>query len=258
MIKKNNFLRATFLWLFLLSSHFVYSQKTYIVSVGISDYLHPEIAPSLPTCIRDARAMAHFFHDYNGSKVFMLLNQNATRDHILKVLKSHFSKSTSNDEIIFAYSGHGVPGGLTSYEVTDESTTISYNEIQEIMQSVKARRKIIIAMSCFSGGLTLKKMDNNKKNYNNRRKTKKTSVMIYTSSRANEPSWIMPSMKNSFFINRILKAFHGAADKNRDGKVTARELFNYVNPNVIMDTEGVQHPQLWGDFDDSMVVVYVK
>ena len=47
-------------------------------------------------------------------------------------------------------------------------------------------------------------------------------------------------------------------DRNGDRKITARELFNYVNPKVIGDTNGLQHPQMWGKFDDSMVVVYVK
>lgn len=54
------------------------------------------------------------------------------------------------------------------------------------------------------------------------------------------------------------RGLQGAADRNGDRKVTARELFNYVNPRVISDTEGQQHPQMWGKFDDSMVVVYVK
>lgn len=250
-------LKAISLFLFLVSSLVAYGQKTYVVSVGIGTYLHPDVAPSLPCSVNDARAMAHFFHDYNGSEVFMLLNQNATHDHILKVLKSHFSKSTENDEIIFFFCGHGLQGGLTSYDIQDASTVITYNDIQDIMLSAKARRKIIIAMSCFSGGLTLKKLDNGNNNYS-QRKTKKTSVMIFTSSRADEPSWMRKDMTNSFFVNRILKAFHGAADRNGDRKITARELFNYVSPNVALDTGLMQHPQMWGSFDDSMVVVYVK
>lgn len=258
MRMKTSIFRIVALWMFLFVSHFAYSQKTYVVAVGLSEYLYPDVAPFLPCPVYDARAMAHFFHDYNGSEVFMLLNQNATRSHIIKVLKSHFAKSTPNDEIIFVFSGHGLPGGLTTYEIKDESSAITYNEIQNIMQSVKARRKIILAMSCFSGGLTLKKMDKDNRNNRYRQKTKKTSVMIYSSSRANEYSLLRTDMKYSFFIDRILKAFRGAADRNRDGKVTARELFNYVNPHVIEDTGGRQHPQLWGDFDDSMVVVYVK
>lgn len=235
----------------------VNAQKTYVVSVGLGNYKYPEIAPSLPCSINDAKAVSHFFNDYNGSRVFMLLNENATRSHILKVLSSEFAKSTPDDEIIFVFSGHGVSGGLTTYETKDMNSIITYNEIQNIMKSAKARRKIILAMACYSGGLNLAK-NNRSPHKRGGKKTEKTSVMLYTSSRSDEPSWESPMMKNSFFISRILKAFKGDADTNKDRKVTARELFNYVNPAVIADTEGLQHPQMWGNFDDSMVVVYVK
>lgn len=233
------------------------AQKTYVVSVGLGDYKYPDIAPSLPCSVNDAKAVSHFFNDYNGSRVFMLLDENATRDHILTVLSKEFAKSTPDDEIIFVFSGHGVPGGLTTYETKDMNSIITYNEIQNIMKSAKARRKIILAMACYSGGLNLTK---SKKSPNNktRKRTEKTSVMLYTSSRSDEPSWENSMMKNSFFISRILKALRGAADANKDRKITARELFNYVNPAVIDDTEGLQHPQMWGNFDDSMVVVYVR
>lgn len=252
----NRYLRTIFLVVTLFSCTTICAQKTYVVSVGISDYKYPDIAPSLPCSINDVKAVSHFFNDYNGSQVFMLLDGNATREHILKVLSTEFAKSTPDDEIIFVFSGHGVPGGLTTYETRDMNSVISYNEIQDIMKSAKARRKIILAMACYSGGLNLVKKQSSDKGQ--KRKTEKTSVMLYTSSRADEPSWENTKMKNSFFISRVLQALKGAADANADNKVTARELFNYVNPAVIVDTGGLQHPQMWGNFDDSMVVVYVK
>lgn len=230
------------------------AQKTYVVSVGLSEYKYPQVAPPLPCSVGDARSVSRFFHRYNGSSVFMLLNENATREHILKVLKREFAKSTAKDEIIFVFSGHGIQGGLTCYETKDMNSIITYDEIQNIMRTAKARRKIILAMACYSGGLTLKNTNNSPK----KRSTQNTSVMLYTSSRPNEMSWERSDMTNSFFMARILEGFRGAADANKDKKVTARELFNYVNPRVISDTYGQQHPQLWGRFDDSMVVVYVK
>lgn len=237
-------------------SIFTHAQKTYVVAVGLGDYKYPAVAPSLPCSVGDAKAVSRFFHNYNGSHVFMLLNNNASRNHILTVLRREFAKSTVNDEIIFVFSGHGVQGGLTTYETKDMSTIITYNEIQNIMKKAKARRKIILAMACYSGGLTLPKEKGPNKTY--RRHTEKTNVMLYTSSRADEVSWERSDMTTSFFFNRILRGFKGEADRNNDKKVTARELFNYVNPNVINDTNGMQHPQMWGKFDDSMVVVYVK
>ncbi len=254
---KKTILRYLIVFIFILVSNGITAQKTYVVSVGLGNYKYPEIAPSLPCSKDDARAISHFFNDYNGSRVFMLLDENATREHILKVLSTEFSKSTPDDEIIFVFSGHGVPGGLTTYETQDMNSIITYNEIQNIMKAAKARRKIIFAMACYSGGLNLAKKNKSPKD-RNRKRTEKTSVMLYTSSRSDETSWENYFMKNSYFISRILQAFRGAADTNKDRKVTARELFNYVNPAVINDTGGLQHPQMWGDFDDSMVVVYVK
>lgn len=227
------------------------AQKTYVVAVGLGKYQYPEVAKPLPCSVGDAKAMSHFFHDYNNSSVFMLLNENATRDHILRVLRSEFAKATPDDEIIFIFSGHGLQGGLTCYETKDANSIISYNEIQDIMNRAKARRKIILAMACYSGGLNIK-------NLKPMRSTNKTSVMLYTSSRPDEVSWERSDMRCSFFMARMLEALKGAADRNGDRKVTARELFNYVNPRVVKDTDGQQHPQLWGNFDDSMVVVYVK
>ncbi|MGM9688147.1 MAG: caspase domain-containing protein [Alloprevotella sp.] len=240
------------LFLSALAGSVARAQKTYVVSVGIGNYLYPEIAPPLPCSVGDARALSHFFHDYNNSSVFMLLESNATRDHILRVLEQEFSKSTANDEIIFAYSGHGLQGGLTCYETKDASSIITYNEIQSIMKRAKARRKVMLVMACYSGGLNLGGSGSM------RRTTDRTSVMIYTSSRPDEVSWENKFMTNSFFVQHLLAGMRGKADRNGDNKVTARELFNYVNPRVVSDTEGKQHPQMWGKFDDSMVVVYVK
>ncbi|MGM9869123.1 MAG: caspase domain-containing protein [Sodaliphilus sp.] len=234
----------------------IQAQHTYVVAVGLGHYKYPKQAQNLPCSEADARAISHFFHNYNGSSVFMLLNENATRSHILKVLKQEFAKSTVNDEIIFMYSGHGFQGGLTCYDfsATEPKSYIFYNEIQEIMKAAKARRKIILANACYSGGLNLKTPNNGSTN----RRTSSSSVMLYTSSRPQEVSWERSDMDNSFFVKRILEGFQGAADANKDKKVTARELFNYVNPRVISDTYNKQHPQMWGRFDDSMVVVYVK
>lgn len=233
------------------------AQKTYVVAVGLGEYQYPQIAPPLPCAVNDARAVARFFHDYNDSHVFLLLNANATRSHILRVLKTEFAKSTADDEIIFVFSGHGTKGGLTTYDVQYTSTIITYNEIQGIMKAAKARRKIILANACYSGGLTLRQ-PRQPGVRQPRRQTDRTSVMLYTSSRAGEVSWARSDMANSFFFSRILEAFRGDADRNADRKITARELFNYVNSNVVSDTGGEQHPQMWGSFDDSMVVVYVK
>ena len=236
--------------LFLSGCFAAIAQKTYIVAVGINNYDNGE--NPLPCSIGDARAICNFFDKYGNSDVFMLKDKNATRSHILKVLKQQFSKSTPVDEVIFAYSGHGFDGGLSCY---DSKNVVFCSEIQEIMRKTKARRKVMFINACHSGSFT-KKYGNDSRS--RRYKSNSSDVMLYLSSRANESSWESSMMSTSFFYNRLIQALQGSADANKDKKVTARELFNYVNRNVINDTDGIQHPQMYGRFDDDMVVVYVR
>lgn len=227
-----------------------YAQKTYLVAVGINNYDNGK--NPLPSSVGDARAISRFFNDYNDSEVFMLKDENATRDHIMRVLKAQFAKATPADEIIFAYSGHGFDGGISCY---DTANVIFCSEIQEILAKSNARRKVMFINSCHSGSFSKKyERDPRSRRY----KSKDSSVMLYFSSRANELSWESSLMSKSYFFNRLVQALEGAADANGDKKVTARELFNYVNSRVIDDTGGIQHPQMYGKFADDMVVVYVK
>ena len=234
-----------------------YAQKTYVVAVGLNEYDPKGNCGSLPCSVGDANAISQFFHQYNNSEVFLLKNDNATREHILRVLKAQFAKSTSADEIIFAYSGHGFDGGISTYDSNGNGYTnvIFCQEIQDILKSAKARRKVMFINSCHSGSFAKKyKTDPLVKNF----KPNKSNIMLYMSSRADELSWESYGMTTSFFFHRLIEGLKGAADKNKDHKVTARELFNYVNKLVPDDTGGVQHPQMYGRFSDDMVVVNVK
>lgn len=226
------------------------AQKTYVVAVGLNNYDNGE--NPLPCSVEDAKAISHFFNDYNRAEVFMLVDKNATRDHILRVLKSQFAKSGPDDEVIFAYSGHGFDGGISCY---DTKNVIFCSEIQKIMRECKARRKVMFINACHSGSFS-KKYDSDPRGRGY--KSNDCDVMLYMSSRANELSWESYGMSTSYFYNRLIKAMGGSADANKDGKVTARELFNYVNKWVPSDTGGKQHPQMYGKFADDMVVTYCR
>lgn len=257
MIQRYRIIRFLMLSILFSMSIIVSAQKTYIVCVGLN--VNRDGIDPLPCSRSDMKGIAKFYHNYNGSKVFMLLDANATRSHILKVLKQQFAKSTSADEIIFAYSGHGFDGGVSTYN-NDE--VLYCSEVQQIMLNAKARRKMMFVMSCHSGSFTKKNKDikDNRRRYN-----KKSQVLLFLSSRPNEYSWETGFMDNSFFFHYLLEGLKGKADgaagTRKDSKITARELFDYVAPKVANITDGQQHPQMsggWEKFDDDMVIVNVK
>lgn len=246
----NNIVRWVLLAIVMFVGISASAQKTYIVCVGLN--VNRDNVDPLPCSREDMKGIANFFYGYNNSKVFMLLDANATRSHILQVLKQQFAKSTASDEIIFAYSGHGFDGGLSTY---NNEEVLFCSEIQDIMLKAKARRKMMFIMACHSGSFTKKygNTTDKRRNYN-----KKSNVLLFLSSKANEYSWESSIMKNSFFYHYLLEALKGKADKNNDKKVTARELFNYVAPRVTQISDGKQHPVMWGKFPDDMVIVNVQ
>ena len=257
MIRKYSILRIFLFSMLCIFSMTSVAQKTYIVCVGLN--VNRDGVDPLPCSRADMKGIANYYHKYNGCKPFMLLDANATRAHIIKVLKQEFAKSTVKDEIIFAYSGHGFDGGVSTYN-NDE--VLYCSEVQQIMLNAKARRKMMFVMSCHSGSFTKKNKDTKD---NRRRYNKKSKVLLFLSSRPNEYSWETGFMDNSFFFHYLLEGLKGEADgaagTRKDKKVTARELFDYVAPKVSNITQGQQHPQMsggWEKFDDDMVIVNVK
>ncbi len=63
------------------------------------------------------------------------------------------------------------------------------------------------------------------------------------------------SLGNGFFTFYLLAGLRGGADNNRDRIVTARELFEFVNPRVKEMTKDVQVPVMWGRFEHNMEVL---
>lgn len=237
----------------ICSSFASYGQKTYVVCVGLNVYDNGE--NPLPCSAGDVKGIANFFNKYNGSEVFMLLDKNATRAHIIQVLKQQFAKAGPEDEIIFAYSGHGFDGGVSCY---DTKNRVYCSEVQEIMRNSNAGRKVIFMNACHSGSFSKKYTTNPTQRNRGDYKKSKADVMLFMSSRDNESSWERTDMTYSYFFNRLIGGLKGNADVNNDKNVTARELFNYVYGNVLKDTNNKQHPQMYGNFDNNMVVVTCK
>ena len=253
MSQKHRFIRNLLSVLLLLTTATgAVAQKTYIVCVGVGANNSGQDQLKCPR--NDMNAIARFYNRYNGTHPFVLLDANATRSHILQVLKEEFAKSTPDDEIIFAYSGHGNEGIISTYNFKANEVVFCY-EVQNIMLKAKARRKMMFVDSCHSGSFAKKY-----RNVGDRRSEylKESKVLLFLSSRIEESSIERADMKYSIFNNFLLRGLSGKADRNGDKKVTARELYNYVAHNVEYYTQGKQHPVMWGQFPDDMVLVYVK
>lgn len=217
----------------------------YVVSIGISDY---KSISDLQLPENDAKAIAELYKTKTNN-VILITGRYATKERILKSLWDQFSRAKTEDMIILSFSGHGYPGGICPYDMSNsENSGISYAEIQKILKQSRARRKVIFADACFSGGLRSSNTSNN-------RKYQDSEVLLFLSSRGGEVSIESPFMVNGFFTNYLIRGLRGGADSDRNRKITAKELFLFVSKGVREKSNDTQHPVMWGKFDDDYVLM---
>ncbi|WP_437439359.1 caspase family protein [Bacteroides acidifaciens] len=217
------------------------SAKVLLVAVGIGDYPKPINPLNLPT--KDAIAIKTLIDKNGDAGTAILLDKEATKSAILSEIHARFDHASTDDIIIFFFSGHGYKGGFVAYD-----GELPYSLIREAMGSSKCKNKMIFADACFSGKMRQGKRQVKEENSD-------SNVMLFLSSRDNETSIERRDMTNGFFTICLKDGLSGKADENRDRKITAKEIFNYVSKNVKKLSRDKQHPVMWGNFSNDMPVI---
>ena len=226
--------------LFLATSGFA-TNKVHLVSVGIADY--PGTANDLNLCAKDAETVKWLYEKNSNAVTEILTNSAATKEAILSAIRTTFKYSSTDDIVVFFFSGHGYKGGFVAYD-----GFLSYDEIREAMSVTHCKNKMIFADACFSGKMRQGSSEVKQEH-------ERSSVMLFLSSRDNETSIERRDMTNGFFTSCLVNALRGKSDANRDRKITAKELFKFVSDNVRALSKNKQHPVMWGHFSDDMPVI---
>lgn len=215
--------------------------KTYLVSIGISDYPGTQNDLCLPH--NDAATIQWLYNENKNATTVLLMNNQATVNNVKAAMKQLFSKATINDIVVLFFSGHGVQGSFVCYD-----GFLHYSDIRTLMSSCKSKSKMVFADTCYSGSFRT-----------NGKQTgggwHGTNVMLFLSCRTNERSIERPGMTNGFFTYALQHGLRGGADTNRDRIITAKELFNYVSAKVKQMSNNKQHPVMWGKFSNTMPVM---
>lgn len=224
------------------------SQTTYVVSVGINDYAN---IGDLKFCENDVRSFNKVFLRHT-KQVYSLTGCQATHTNVISTLSNVFQKAEPADAVVLFFSGHGYPGGLCCYDMNRNMNGLDYTELQSIFRSCKAKRKMVFADACYSGGMRRSRSNSSINPVGN------GNVMFFLSSRTNEVSQEMPTGPNGQFTRFLVRGLGGGSDKNRDRIVTAKELYKFVHDGVSATTYNNQHPVMWGKFNNTMTILNWK
>ena len=96
--------------------------------------------------------------------VKLLLDEDATREHIWRALGSLRRAANPDDTVWIYYSGHGAPEGDAVYWVTYDAdvddlygTAMSSSDVQRVLADIKATRLITFLDCCHAAATTVQK-----------------------------------------------------------------------------------------------------
>ena len=133
--------------------------KTYFIGIAVADYKDSNM--NLQYSAKDVRDLARSFGQlYDGLITDTLINIKATKENIL-ALKKKLMQTNVNDRVILAVTGHGLLSkSFDFYYATwdtdftnPEKRGIKYEELENLLTDIPARKKLMLIDACHSGAL---------------------------------------------------------------------------------------------------------
>lgn len=137
----------------------------YLLLIGIDDYVH---FPKLNNAVKDVNDIGGLLTSTYGFKAVppyfnKLINQQATRQNIIKTLNALTLEVTPGDRVLIYYSGHGYLNQKKrgfwipiEGEEGDESGFVSNADIRNLIADMNSRHTLLVSDSCFSGSLVVR------------------------------------------------------------------------------------------------------
>lgn len=222
------------------------SMRFYALVIGVGHYKSNAFGkPKTP--LKNANEVARVLQFNYGIQVKLL--SDTTRSDLIRALDSYRSILDDNSSLLIYYTGHGAyddASGVAYWqpadaEPRDSATWVSSDDIMNQVRAMNARHILVVADSCFSGGISESSLAG---------QMWRSEPMIYLDKRMTNPSRMLMSSTDkdftddegpdgySFFTHAFLRGL-----KSTDSNIfSAEQLFeNYIRVYVAANVN--QNPQ---------------
>ena len=257
----------------------------YVLAVGVSKYQRSEL--NLKYAGKDAHDLAAAIEKlqthFGVVKTRVLSDASASKASILDS-RTFLAQTGVDDQVIVFFAGHGVLYGSDYYflpadfdRAAVEKTGLRYDEIEGLLDGIKARRRLVLLDTCHAGEAdyaapagqgaggkvkatevsSFRQVEIISKRPKGARQMagatdwvlaelfadlrRSAGAFIIAASGASEYAIETARLKNGVFTHSVLKALR-RADRNKDGLVRVSELHQYVSEQVVALTGGKQRP----------------
>ena len=237
--------------------------QRYALVVGVSRYKRTDAGlRELAYAASDASALGKLLGQASGANIppaniHVLTDEEATLENIKNAISGLRSVVRPNDLVIVYLNLHGAhdPSNpskkyLLAYDSDPaemNSTALETNEFAELLtHSLSDQRIVLLADTCHSESLQETGSAVPPANLVNQYLARAAKEAGFASLEASDIGQLsaegQPWHEHAAFTYYLMKGLSGEADINRDGTVTARELFSYVRKHVLYDTNNAQLP----------------
>tara|TARA_Y100000588_G_C14163206_1_gene885748 strand:- start:79 stop:1284 length:1206 start_codon:yes stop_codon:yes gene_type:complete len=240
------------------------NHKAIALVIGIGEYSD---APDAPYADLDAEYFTDYAHLALGipaQNIKFLVNNKARGVYVRRVMKRWLPvmiEQGKTDVYVF-FAGHGLASrdGKDLYLLPEdglpdllEETSITRNEIYDVLTASAPRSVTVFLDTCFSGGTRGNETlvaDARPILVTTKDDSAPEGFTVFAASSGNEISSSLPEAKHGLFSYFLMKGMEGGADSNADQQITAGELHAYISDNVsrqALRLGRVQTPQLQGN-----------
>lgn len=204
--------------------------RTHAVLVGIAEYPSSPLARTDVDAERIARALARNV-PAERLRTHLLLNAQATRANVMAALQTVQREATEGDNVVFFFSGHGMPVADRSSDEGDQLDEVlslydgdlTDDELASALDQTKSRLTLVGIDACFSGGFLFDVGD-------------RAGRMTLLSSDEDLTSAVPATEAGGHLSLLLAQALEGRADgvaqgvrgQARDGMLTALEIEVFI------------------------------
>jgi len=259
-----------------------FKPNLYIISIGVSNFMQNEY--DLTYASKDAQDILNQLEGSTGFAniyKYSFLNQNATKENILKI-KEKLKNSKVDDMVLVFFASHGLLDDKMDYYLATHDVDfynpslrgLLYDDLEGVLDGIPARKKLLIIDACHSGEVDKDEMILADANMQNgvvksrgfkavKKKEEKigikssfelmkemftdlskgTGAAVISSAGGAEFAFESSEWKNGVFTYAVLEGLKtGNADKDKNGEIVVSELRDYVFDRVKELTNGQQNP----------------
>jgi formylglycine-generating enzyme required for sulfatase activity len=243
--------------------------QRWAILVGVDDYVNLQ---DLRFCGNDAVALADSFKQSGFDERRVVLLHDKAEEARFRPFKANIEQQLTNvlglagpdDLVIVSFSGHGIHKDGKSYLCPNEAndlrpaeTMIAVDEVYQKFAECRAALKLLLVDACRNEptppGRKSATPEADRQSLAAAFERPPEGIIVLASCAPKQISWEDEGLKHGVFMHHVLKGLGGAADGNRNGRVSLPELYEFASNetkvHVLNRFNDIQVPALRGEIN---------